>query len=346
MLPANGKCTTPTIYIMFVANPIYDVVFRFMMEDNKVAKKFVATIIGEDVVELDFKQDTYTIDISRAELKPKAKAKVLKKPKRESDDPGCLTVCRLDFVAKIRTGKDTFKTITIELQKAKLASDIMRFRRYLGRQYQDPENTSDVKKLQARQIYCIFLLNHSIGYHDHPVLEVDPQVKDTATGEILSRSDDDTDNFIDSLHHRSWIVQLPQLKERRRNDIEILLSVFSGDPMKHKIDLNEEDYPEEFRPIIRRLVTAYATPQMEEHMCTEDEIIAELRDKEREIAEAATAITVLKKKNTVLSKEKAVLSKEKAVLSKEKAVLADKNAVLSDENTKLKAKLAKMLHKQ
>jgi hypothetical protein len=39
---------------MFIANPLYDVVFKYMMEDNKVAKKFISVIIGEDVIELDF----------------------------------------------------------------------------------------------------------------------------------------------------------------------------------------------------------------------------------------------------------------------------------------------------
>jgi hypothetical protein len=39
---------------MRIANPIYDVVFRFMMEDNKVAKAFLSAIIGEEVLELNF----------------------------------------------------------------------------------------------------------------------------------------------------------------------------------------------------------------------------------------------------------------------------------------------------
>ena len=39
---------------MQIANPIYDVVFKFMMEDSKVAKKFISAIIGEEVLELDF----------------------------------------------------------------------------------------------------------------------------------------------------------------------------------------------------------------------------------------------------------------------------------------------------
>jgi DNA-binding ferritin-like protein (Dps family) len=39
---------------MLIANPIYDVVFKYMMEDLQVAKTFVSAIIGDDVTELDF----------------------------------------------------------------------------------------------------------------------------------------------------------------------------------------------------------------------------------------------------------------------------------------------------
>jgi hypothetical protein len=214
---------------MFAANPMYDVVFRFMMEDNEVAKKFISTIIGEDVVELDFKPDN-------------------------------LPVCCLYFVAKIRTGKNTFKTVTIELQKAKLANDT----------------------IQPQLRYSIFLLTHDIECQDRLVIELNHQITDLTTGEVISCKEGEND-FIDFLCPRSWIVQLSHLKEHRRNDIEIMLSIFSGDPTKHKIDLNEDDYPDAFHPIIRRLAAAYATPQMEERMYTEDEIIAKSQNKKQRL---------------------------------------------------------------
>jgi hypothetical protein len=38
---------------MHIANPIYDVVFKFMMEDNRVARAFLSAIIQEKVLELE-----------------------------------------------------------------------------------------------------------------------------------------------------------------------------------------------------------------------------------------------------------------------------------------------------
>ncbi|WP_339133280.1 MAG: hypothetical protein WGN25_12350 [Candidatus Electrothrix sp. GW3-4] len=51
-----------------------------------------------------------------------------------------LTVFRIDFSAVIRQEDGSRKLVLIEIQKAKLPTDIMRFRKYLGGQYQDPNN--------------------------------------------------------------------------------------------------------------------------------------------------------------------------------------------------------------
>ena len=37
---------------MHVANPIYDVAFKYLLEDSKVAKLLLSAIIGEEILEL------------------------------------------------------------------------------------------------------------------------------------------------------------------------------------------------------------------------------------------------------------------------------------------------------
>jgi hypothetical protein len=37
---------------MQIANPIYDVVFKYLLEDNKIAKKLISLIIGEEIQSL------------------------------------------------------------------------------------------------------------------------------------------------------------------------------------------------------------------------------------------------------------------------------------------------------
>jgi len=38
-----------------IANPIYDVVFKYLMSENKIAKLFLSTIIGKEVIKLQFR---------------------------------------------------------------------------------------------------------------------------------------------------------------------------------------------------------------------------------------------------------------------------------------------------
>jgi hypothetical protein len=181
---------------MIIANPIYDTVFKYMMSDSRVAKSFLSAIIGEKIVELDFTSTEYT-------LKTGVKKSRIDRTLEQ------IVVCRFDFAAKIETENGNCKTVIIELQKAKFATDIMRFRRYLGTVYQSRENTSDKHRVKARQIYCVYLLNYEIGLSDSPIIKVDYTVSDLTTGEELEKRNE----FIESLNHKSWIVQVKQLKE-------------------------------------------------------------------------------------------------------------------------------------
>jgi hypothetical protein len=264
-----------------------------MMEDNRVAKSFLSAIIQEKVVELDFASQERTI----------------RKPDKKDVKPEVnYTVCRIDFSARIATPEGCFKTVVIELQKAKLMSDIMRFRRYLGLHYQNQENTyGSENSRKARQIYCIFILGHDVGIAGSPVIRVDSTVRDVATGEALDVAGNE---FLDSIHHRSWIVQTRQLKYSRRTDLEKLLSVF--EPGKHHIlSINENDYPKNYRSIIRRLRMATESEQIQIEMELEDDYLEELQIREREIAQA---------KKVIEEQEKALEEQGKALEEQGKAL--------------------------
>ena len=73
---------------MQIANPIYDVVFKYLMEDAKIARLLISSIIGEEIEELDFCSQEFTSDINK---------------NRIEGNSGTLTVYRLDFNAKIKT---------------------------------------------------------------------------------------------------------------------------------------------------------------------------------------------------------------------------------------------------
>ena len=294
---------------MFIANPIYDTVFKYMMSDTKVAKIFLSAIIEEKIVELDFAS-------TERSLKPGAKRSDVNRELEE------LVVCRFDFAAKIKTGSGEYKTVTIELQKAKFATDIMRFRRYLGVMYQDADNTSDKQRLKARQIYCIYLLNYDIGLSNSPVIKVDHIVSDQATGEELSSKNE----FIQSLNHKSWIVQIRQLKENRRNDLENLLSIFDQDNItkdNHILNVNSENFSEEHKHIVRKLQEAYASSQVRDEMIMEDDYFKELEVKDDIIAEQEKKLA--KNAKMLAEKDKTIAENAKEIAELKRLLLELKN---------------------
>lgn len=257
---------------MKIANPIYDVVFKYLMDDHKIAKLLISKIIGEEVESIDFHPTENIVPVKRFS--------------EEQDIPSVsFTVYRLDFAAKIRSANGEMKTVIIEIQKAKLPTDIMRFRRYLGKQYMSENNSEkiseDSKKRKAFSIISIYFLGHKLEYNTAPVIKVSRSYTDLATGEVLSEKEE----FIESLSHDSFVIQIPKLEGKRRNELEKLLSIFDQSQREsdHILNVNEDDYPEEYREIIRKLQKAVLDEEIQNIMNVEDEIVEELGNKEREI---------------------------------------------------------------
>jgi hypothetical protein len=95
----------------------------------------------------------------------------------------------------------------------------MRFRRYPGGQYRKRENSYvDSSSVEhPMQIYCIFFIGSGIGVEGVPVMTVNPCASDAVSGQELKGM---RNKFPDSLHYRSWIVQVPELQGRCRNDLD------------------------------------------------------------------------------------------------------------------------------
>jgi len=74
------------------------------MKDKKVAKLLLSAIIGREIVDLEFRPTGYHFPVGEM-----------------------LTVLRMDFSARVQDENGKQELIILELQKAKLASDIMRF---------------------------------------------------------------------------------------------------------------------------------------------------------------------------------------------------------------------------
>jgi len=310
---------------MHIANPIYDVVFKYMMEDGKIAKLIIASIIGEEITELKFQPKEFTTELDKKTGKHKI---------RHSK-----TVYRLDFSAVIKTSEG-LKHVIIEIQKAKFATDIMRFRKYLGEQYANKENTQIVTQQNRKRkigipIVSIYFLGHKLHNTKASVIGIKRTYTDLITGKALTTRE----AFIESLTHDSFVIQIPELAHKRRNELEILLSVFDQsnavDNEQHILNVKEEDFPERYRTIIRKLQTAVQDAEIKKKMILEDGILDELEEMDREIEELTDKVERTAQEKEKVEQEKEKVEQEKEKIEQEKEKIEQEKEKIEQEKEKV-----------
>jgi len=280
---------------MKIANPIYDVVFKYLMNDNKVAKLLLSAILEKEIIELDFAP----ANGQNEEDKKEDELVVVKG----------ITVYQLDFAATIRDENGTVEKVLIEIQKAQKSTDIMRFRKYLGNQYSDETNTyfvaeTEVKYRKAIPLITIYFLGFKLDNITCPVLKVKRDYIDAATKEVIIAKED----FIESLTHDSYVIQIPYLEGKRRTELEILLSVFDQSMLADRnnlkvLDIDEHNYPEKYNIVIKRLLRAISEEKIRKDMDTEEQILVQfnnyeetIKEKDKTIKEKDDIIEELKRK--------------------------------------------------
>jgi len=204
--------------MVIIANPIYDVVFKYLMANLDVARGVISTIIDEEIVVLDFKAQEHTYKLKQADME--------KIKTRGEIDVKELTYFHLDFIARIKVKSGGYKNVSIELQKTNLPPNIMRFRRYLGEQYKKEDEVEDEDGNVTREglpIITIYFLGYTISETLPGVIKVNRDYIDVLGGgkKIEERSE-----FIECLTHDSYVIQIPLLHVEMKSELERVLSVF------------------------------------------------------------------------------------------------------------------------
>lgn len=183
---------------MVIANPIYDVVFKRMMENERVAKFFIGTLLNQKIESIKVRPQEFTY----------------------TDKLAGLAVFRLDFIAIIKDDNGQNKKVLIEIQKAKNRIDLMRFRNYLAEQYKKQDRVEGIQEILP--ITTIYILGFQIPNIDSACIHVQRQYRDMIEERIIGTKSD----FIEKLTHDSYIVQVGRIKDRFKSRIDKLLSVF------------------------------------------------------------------------------------------------------------------------
>ncbi len=292
-----------------IANPIYDVVFKYLMDDNRVAKKLLSLIIGQEIIDLQMQPSEMRSSISER----------------------AISILHIDFAALVNFGDKGYKQVIIELQKAKYHADIMRFRRYLGTQYANKNNIikdeDESRPPHVLPILSIYFLGYPLDHITVPVIRVNRQYIDASSGKVIAEKDD----FIESLTHDSIVIQIPALRQNRRTKLEQVLAVFDASN-HHFINVEEKDYPPEYHEVLDRLLLAAAKPEIRANMEIEEEYLEELSEYERALLIKEQAL--MEKDQELEKKDQALVEKDQALVEKDQALI-EKDQALRDSESKL-----------
>ena len=247
-----------------VANPIYDSVFKFLMEDERIAKTILSALLKKEVLGVEMRRNEH--------------------PNVTRDN---ISMFRIDFAARVREPDGTVRLILIELQKTWLDTETLRFRRYLAVQYNAEENMQKegADKGFAVPMIAVYLLGHRVGDIDKAVIYVSHNALDYDGKEVPNGM---KDPFVNSLIHDSIIVQIPLLHGRINNRLDKVLSVFDQTQRDTKnqqilcLDTNNYNGDADMMYILHRLGLATLNADVRQEMNDEDEYysVIEARDTE------------------------------------------------------------------
>ena len=285
---------------MKIANPIYDVVFKYLMDNNAIAIDMLSLILNVEIISLVLQSEEFT-----------------------ETSAGGIKVFRLDFKAVIRTKSGEIKTILIEIQKAKNGFRISRFQTYLGYNYMKPHvvlNEKEQSEDERYPITTIYFLGFRFKNVKIPVLKVERQYINAISKRKLNVKED----FVEKLSHDLYAIQIPRLKMHVRTELEQMLDVFNQNKYKttdsHVLEYTGATTDPRVARVVKYLGQATANnPDLFHAMIMEDLMEAEAeRDRIERARERA-------------AKEEAVQAKEEAVQAKEEAIQAEKVALQAAE---------------
>ena len=302
---------------MVIANPIFDIVFKRMMENDRVAKFFIGTLLGQTIETVEVKPQEFTY----------------------TDELAGLAVFRLDFIATIKTETGELKKVLIEIQKARNQIDLMRFRNYLAEQYKKEDSIDNEKVILP--ITTIYILGFKLPEIEAQCIKVERNYKDLIKNKIINTKSD----FVEKLTHDCFIVQVDRITNNYSTKLEKLLSLFEQqhfiDDKKITKEFNHELDSEEIKLTTDILHFSGTNPDERKKIETEQEawrtVNAMFADAKKELL-----AFIDEKKKEIVEKDKAIDEKKKEILEKKREIVEKDKAI--DEKDKLIQELLKKLN--
>jgi hypothetical protein len=300
-----------------IANPIYDVVFKYLLEDERIARTILSALLKENIVSVEARPHEYS-----------------------NGQKELMSIFRIDFAATIQKPDGEKQLVLIELQKTWLPTETLRFRQYLGVHYQNPKNIDMTRPDRpAIPMVAVYLLGHTVGDIDDPVVYVRNQAFNYEDEPIVKGI---PNKFVDSLNHNSIFVQIPRLHGKINNHLDKVLSIFD----QRRVDKDNHHYltvedtvfdsaDEEMQPIFHRLMMAASNVEMRQDMNVEDEYFSLIKEQEGKLYGLEQEIAENKNR---LAKQQLLLDQKDGQLAEKDGQLAEKDGQLAEKDGQLAEK--------
>lgn len=284
-----------------VANPIYDSVFKFLMEDERIARTVLSALLKKEVVSVEMRRHEHP-NITRDNI----------------------SMFRIDFAARVREDNGEEHLVLIELQKTWLATETLRFRRYLAAQYNAEENmlTEGEDKGYAIPMIAVYLLGHRVGDINEAVVYVNHKALNYEGQEVENGN---SDPFINSLVHDSIIVQIPLLHGKINNRLDKVLSVFDQTKRDREnqqivcLDIANYENDSDMMYLLHRLSLATMSADVRQNMNEEDEFYSVIEARDTQVM------------------------RQNKLIAEQNAQLKEQGAQLKERDAQIKAMAAAML---
>ena len=302
--------------IIHVANPIYDSVFKYIMEDERIAKTILSALLKKEVVHVTVRPHEYS-----------------------NTTRDTLSMFRIDFAATVREKEGNEikdRIVLIELQKTRLNTETLRFRQYLGAQYNNKNNIREAdEKGFAYPMVAVYLLGHKVGNIKEPIVYVNHDVFDY-NGNVVAEGN--AEPFVESLTHNSIIVQIPRLQGNVNNRLEKVLSVFDqtnveGDTQQ-VLKIDEDKYADDndMMYVLHKLTAAAANSEMRQDMNVEDEFYKAIEDRDTAIMQRDK---ILKEQSEQISQQSEQISQQSEQISQQSEQISQQSEQLSQQSEQI-----------
>ncbi len=352
-----------------IPNPIYDVVFRYLMQDYDSAMIILSTLINEKIKSLEFQPLTFAKKLTVEEHNKDVKKKINKHFEKEKQkiiaddslsdldknvaiseiaikDPVTgkdVKLLHLDFAAVIEKENGEEEMVIIELQKVAMETDIFRFKQYIAENFQkkrkinkiDQDTGQEIELELPYRLIPIFILNFKIEDDISDLMIKTRQIK---SGTFTDKEFDGKNEFIDHLSYELYVVQLPYLKKVEALD-------FKDNEYKSKLfallklfDQRAKKVDNEYRlRLFRKVFPGFLDRVIKRLQTADIDKISWLLLNKKEIEEKLEKeLQISKEKDKILEENKKILEEKDKVLKEKDRVLGEKDKIILEYAKSLK----------